>query len=58
MASKIIKCFHGAVEVGDDYGLHLAADDGENRARVVLNPEDARKIAKALDAFAEIHSQE
>lgn len=56
MASKIIKCFHGAVEIGDDYGLHLVADDGDHRARVVITPDEARQMAKVLEAFAEIHS--
>lgn len=59
MSAKKIKLHLGdEVEVNDSYGAPIALRvcDGQRSTAVSLSLEEARQIARALDAFAEIHS--
>lgn len=57
MATKKIKCTSGTVEITDEYGLRIRIEDADGQTHSMnLYPEDMRKIARALDAFAEIYS--
>lgn len=53
MPERKIECSYGSIVITDDHGLYLYAERDRERVGVSLRPEDARKIAKVLAAFAE-----
>jgi len=57
MAFKLIKCKSGAaIQVDDRCGLAIRIEDDEGApARAVITADEARSLARALDAFAEIY---
>ena len=58
MSTKKIECANGKLEITDDYGLYLRiTDDVDGKSACIsMCPDDMRKIARALEAYAEIHS--
>jgi hypothetical protein len=59
MSSKNINLSYGdRVTISGDNGLSLRVDNGEGGSAVHVTPDQARAIARTLDAFAEIHTRE
>jgi hypothetical protein len=59
-AKEIENRFGDRILVTDDYGAPLAVrvsgEDGRHTA-ISISVDEARKLARTLDAFAEIHSK-
>ena len=55
MSKTKIKTAYGEINIEDDYGVHIEIDNGERSAAVNLTVEEARRLARILDAFAEIN---
>jgi len=59
MAEKWVKTFFGdTIKVDDSRttSVTIMVDNGERAVAARMTPDDARKLARTLDAFAEIYS--
>ena len=57
MSKKTIKPRYGKIEINDGYGTPMAISL-DNEERCIATPitvDEARELARALNAFAEIH---